>query len=63
MAPYYLMMSGDKQVIVVSETFASSPLCYYCGYHNKDVTHLNLRKWNGPSCLTHHDRIGTPVSV
>ena len=45
-----------RTISVVCKTYPSSQLCNMCGYRNKDVKNLALRKWTCPECGEEHDR-------
>ena len=47
---------NGRQYIQVDTFFASSQLCGNCGYQNRDIKNLSIRKWICPVCGTYHDR-------
>lgn len=47
---------NNRQYIKVNRYFASSQICNYCGYVNKNTKDLSVRKWTCPKCGAVHDR-------
>jgi putative transposase len=45
-----------RNLIKIDTFFASSQLCNNCGYKNKEVKDLKIRKWKCPECGEVHDR-------
>lgn len=46
----------EKNLVIISKKFPSSQLCSNCGYKNKKVKVLSVRKWTCPKCSTIHSR-------
>lgn len=52
----YKCREHGKRFIKVDKWYASSQNCHQCGYKNKAVKDLSIRKWVCPQCGTFHDR-------
>jgi len=45
-----------REIIKIDIFFPSSQLCNKCGYQNKKIKDLSVRKWECPKCHLVHDR-------
>ena len=45
-----------RDIIKVPTFYPSSQLCSTCGYQNKEIKDLSIRKWVCPKCGTTHSR-------
>ena len=52
----YKLSAQGKPFVKVDKWFPSSQLCSCCGYQNKELKNLQIRKWICPKCHTEHDR-------
>lgn len=52
----YKSLLYNKQFIQINTYFASSQICYNCGFKNSDVKNLDVREWTCPECGAYHDR-------
>jgi len=52
----YKLSAQGKPFVKVDRYFPSSQLCSCCGYQNKELKNLQIRKWICPKCNTEHDR-------
>ena len=52
----YKLRSQGKQLIKIDKWYPSSQLCHVCGYKNAETKNLSVRKWDCPTCGSHHNR-------
>lgn len=47
---------NDREYVKIDTFYASSQLCFVCGYQNTETKDLSVREWECPVCGTKHDR-------
>lgn len=52
----YKLEERGKRLVKVDKWFPSSQICSCCGYQNKVLKNLQIRKWTCPICEASHDR-------
>ena len=54
----------NKKLLTINRYYPSSQVCSVCGYQNKEVKDLNIRRWECPKCSSLHDRdINASVNI
>ena len=46
----YKLKDRGGYLVKVDKWFPSSQLCHWCGYRNKNLKDLRIRKWDCPHC-------------
>ena len=47
---------NGREYVKIDTFYASSQLCFVCGYQNAETKDLSVREWECPVCGTKHDR-------
>ena len=54
----------NKKLLTINRYYPSSQACSVCGYQNKEIKDLNIRRWECPKCSSLHDRdINASVNI
>lgn len=52
----YKLEERGKELIKTNKFYPSSQICNCCGFRNRGIKDLRIRKWECPNCGAHHDR-------